>query len=408
MDIEFHYYMTYLIAARAGFSPADATILAQSAQEVDDNHIAIEVGANTPFAYKNTISQTMNILRPHHDEHVFPIFHFIPGDPDAPSARRKDGGRSPWVTTPDSPLANEMLDTALASENLYRIGASAHAYADTWAHQNFLGRDHAFNEMPRDSGESLVEDILDEIPVLRIGHALACHKPDIPDLIWTDARLADPVVVNVDRFMDAAEHLFRKLYAHRHGPEWGAAQDVAVASLVADLRSDIGPPGKVSAPREERVARYRFDADPRLRGRQMVGCRVRREARRHHDQDRNVHRRACRRRGRCAQLRRARAMHLEGSCAIPGYGMVQVPGRREIAPRGMLGRPAEEPSRYRRRVMFKGDVRIAHQLFSSIKYLHNIQSAKPGRGATDAGDRLSGLQCESAYSAGNCPYARFG
>ena len=57
MDIEFHYYMTYLIAARAGFKPADATILAQSAQEIDDNHIAIEVGAGTPFDYKNTISR---------------------------------------------------------------------------------------------------------------------------------------------------------------------------------------------------------------------------------------------------------------------------------------------------------------------------------------------------------------
>ena len=26
MDIEFHYYMTYLIAARAGFTPAEAAI----------------------------------------------------------------------------------------------------------------------------------------------------------------------------------------------------------------------------------------------------------------------------------------------------------------------------------------------------------------------------------------------
>jgi hypothetical protein len=260
MDIEFHYYMTYLIAARAGFAPADATILAQSAQEIDDNHIAIEVSAGTPFAYKNMISQTMNILRPQHDEHVFPIFHFIPGEPDAPSAVRKDGGMSPWTTTPNSPLANAMLDTALRSENLYRIGASTHAYVDTWAHQNFIGREHAFNEMPRDPGESLLEDVLDEIPPLRIGHALAGHKPDIPDLIWTDGRLANPAVVNVDRFMDAAQHLFRKLYAHKHGAAWGAEQAEAVASLVADLRSDIGPPGTKSAPVESRVARYKTRA----------------------------------------------------------------------------------------------------------------------------------------------------
>ncbi|MGD0142756.1 MAG: DUF6765 family protein [Rhizomicrobium sp.] len=256
MDIEFHYYMTYLIAARAGFGPAQATIVAQSSQEIDDNHVLIEVGAGTPFEYKSAISQTKNILRPRHDEQVFPIFHFIPGDPDAPTARRKDGGRSAWVTTPNSPLANEMLDTALRSGDLYRIGASAHAYADTWAHQNFLGRDHAHNEMPRNGGESVFDTLLDAIPVLRIGHALAGHKPDIPDLIWTDGRMAEPSVVNKDRFLDAARHLFRKLYGHKHGLDWGAEQEQAAASLVADLASDIGPPTRNSVPRDGRMQRY--------------------------------------------------------------------------------------------------------------------------------------------------------
>src|ERR1700761_1890272 len=151
MDIEFHYYMTYLIAARAGFPPADAAIIAQSAQEIDANHIPVRVSAGTPYAYDSLISQTMDILHPHHNLRIYPIFHFIPGDPDAPSTRRKDGRHSPWVTTPDSALANRMLDTALRSGDLYRIGASAHAFADTWAHQNFLGKADAYNRMPPNS-----------------------------------------------------------------------------------------------------------------------------------------------------------------------------------------------------------------------------------------------------------------
>src|ERR1019366_8208639 len=110
MDIEFHYYMTYLIAARAGFSAADAAIIAQSAQEVDDNHVPIEVSIGTPYAYLSVISQTMNILHPKHNERIYPIFHFIPGEPDAPSAARRDGLKSVWVTTPNSQLANDMLD----------------------------------------------------------------------------------------------------------------------------------------------------------------------------------------------------------------------------------------------------------------------------------------------------------
>ena len=256
MDIEFHYYMTYLIAARAGFSPADAAVIAQSAQEIDDNHIPIEVGAGTAQVYEGTISQTMNILRPWHAKRIYPIFHFIPGDPDAASARRVDGARSDWVTTPNSALANEMLDTALRSGDLYRIGASAHAFADTWAHQNFLGKDDAFNEMPIEPGESRLEEALDAISILRIGHALAGHKPDIPDLIWTDARLAEPTVVNADRFLDAAEHLFRKLRGYKNGDATGAAVDRDAASLVADLKEDIGTPSTVSAPRAVRIRRY--------------------------------------------------------------------------------------------------------------------------------------------------------
>src|ERR1700723_1635681 len=109
MDIEFHYYMTYLIAAWAGFQPAEAAILAQAAQEVDDNHIPISVSKGTAAEYESIISQTMDILHPRHNERIYPIFHFIPGDPAAPSAKRNDGASSVWVTTPNSSLGNEML-----------------------------------------------------------------------------------------------------------------------------------------------------------------------------------------------------------------------------------------------------------------------------------------------------------
>lgn len=254
MDIEFHYYMTYLIAARAGFTPGDAVIVAQAAQEVDDNHLPMRVSAHTSNEYENAISQTMDILRPHHNRRIYPIFHFIPGDPNAPSASRKDGVRSAWVTTPNSALANEMLDTALHSGDLYRIGASAHSYADTWAHQNFLGKDDAYNEMP---SESLAQRVESGIALMRIGHALAKHLPDIPGLIWNDDRLADPVIDNTARFMDAADHLYRKLATFKNGAIAQAELDRTSASLLADLRADIGPSNRDAQPLDPaRIARY--------------------------------------------------------------------------------------------------------------------------------------------------------
>ena len=258
MDIEFHYYMTYLIAARAGFSPADAVIIAQSAQEIDDNHIPVSVGLGTEASYENIISQTMNILHPHHNTKIYPIFHFIPGDPDAPTARRKDGIRNKWVTTPNSALANQMLDTALASRNLYRIGASAHAFADTWAHQNFVGRDDVCNEMPNGP---LAAEIEGKIALLRIGHALAGHVPDIPGLIWNDQRLAQPVIDNTARFLDAAEHLFRKLCLATRGTAQSAEVDRLAAELVQDLKDDIGPSSSRAMRRDlARIQRYEVRA----------------------------------------------------------------------------------------------------------------------------------------------------
>ena len=255
MDIEFHYYMTYLIAVRAGFPPGEAAVIAQAAQEVDDNHIPISVSAGTPFAYQSVLSQTMDILHPKHDQKIYPIFHFIPGEPDAPSARRKDGLMSEWATTPNSVLANEMLDTAFKSNSLHRIGASAHAYADTWAHQNFLGKDDAFNEMPN---ESLAEKLEGAASLMRVGHALAGHLPDIPGLVWNDDRLIDAEIDNTDRFMSAADNLYRKFASYMHPDINNEELDAVAASLVIDFRADIGSPSRSSRRTDPaRIARYR-------------------------------------------------------------------------------------------------------------------------------------------------------
>ncbi len=64
MDIEFHYYITYLIAAKAGFGFDDAYKIAYASQYVDDNDMILEIDKGKGSAYRNYISQTMNILKP--------------------------------------------------------------------------------------------------------------------------------------------------------------------------------------------------------------------------------------------------------------------------------------------------------------------------------------------------------
>ena len=43
MDKELHYYMTYLIAAKAGFGLTDARDIAYASQYVDDNGMIFEI-----------------------------------------------------------------------------------------------------------------------------------------------------------------------------------------------------------------------------------------------------------------------------------------------------------------------------------------------------------------------------
>jgi hypothetical protein len=231
MDIEFHYWLTAIIAHRAGFDANETRIIAYSSQLVDDNDIRIcVVDRSTKEAYRNYISQTMDITKPKQElMRIYPLFHFVPGQPDAETARRRDGKMHILTTTPDSETANELFGAAVKSPDdcrLYRIGIATHAYADTWAHQNFVGWFDDFNGM----GKVLPN----------IGHADAAHNPDRVGHRWDDDRLLDVVVNNNHRFLAAAEKLFDKYCDYLEGvkrykevkrPEWQPVEADLVAMM---------------------------------------------------------------------------------------------------------------------------------------------------------------------------------
>ncbi len=148
MDIEFHYYITYILAKESGFSSDEAAKIAYSSQYTDDNNKKIKVKKQDGSIYDNYISQTMNIARPINKLiRIYFCFHFLPGKCLSNSIKRIDGALHILNTTPDSEHAKTMLADALNTGNLYRIGLATHCYADTWAHQNFIGIKHAFGSM---------------------------------------------------------------------------------------------------------------------------------------------------------------------------------------------------------------------------------------------------------------------
>ncbi len=254
MDIEFHYYITYVLAEKAGFAKDESAVIAYACQHTDDNSCQYYVNfKDSDEGYLSKVSQTMDITKPSwKQQRIYPYFHFFPGDPASPTAERTDGRTHPFNTTPDSGNVKIVFRDALESGNLFRIGIAAHVYADTWAHQNFLGLEHDFNATP---------DLMGKFTP-NIGHADAHTNPDKVDHRWTDNRLVETNerVDNNDRFLRAAERIFMAFSKHRR-PEKG---EQSIAAEWEELKGQLGYamnagglPGPLpDSDQKERIAAY--------------------------------------------------------------------------------------------------------------------------------------------------------
>jgi hypothetical protein len=201
MDIEFHYYITYILARKSGFSRVEAGVVAHSSQNTDDNTQQYCINFRKENQYLNIASQTMDITKPNEKrKFIYPIFHFFPGDPHSATAARQDGLTNQFNTTPDSGNVRQMFEDALGSKNLYRIGIATHVYADSWAHQNFCGSMDDFNSMQN----------LESVFIPNIGHADAGHNPDKVCHQWEDGRLVPEncAIDNNQRFLEAAKKIY--------------------------------------------------------------------------------------------------------------------------------------------------------------------------------------------------------
>jgi hypothetical protein len=248
MNTEFHYYVNKGIALRAGFSEADAERIAYSAQFVDDNMRLLTINAGKPDEFSSFISQTYNILKPRKTlSHIYTLFHFIPGKPEAQAAYFRRRAYPVWSTTPDSENARAILQQALVSGDRYRIGIASHAFADTWAHQNFIGLFDESNSMPG--------PINALIP--NVGHADAGNAPDYVSFIWNDSRLLQGFqkIENNPRFLGAAQRLFEEyaLFLGK-GTNWIRKE---WEGLAKDILKAFGETDTLQIHENERKARYR-------------------------------------------------------------------------------------------------------------------------------------------------------
>ncbi len=263
MNIEFHYYALQYISRCAGFSQDAASTIAISSQLVDECMAPWEVlglqrrdftapggaGLESASSFYTHVTQNyvfwdetvaMNIYRP---------FHFIPGNMTAASELRLDGRAGRFVVTADSPLAREILVAALKTRNLYRIGVALHAYADTWAHQNFSGDDEAQNALDPSSA----------LPAA--GHLQAFKNPDNPRLTWEDKRLKPQFseIRNADRFLKAAGMIYRFLCTYNKRPF--IDQDFVTYRLEELWKNKPGAEGRARGDSTASASDYIIDLD---------------------------------------------------------------------------------------------------------------------------------------------------
>jgi hypothetical protein len=203
MQIDFHHGATYALARIAGLSHAEADTIAYAAQYVDDATNAGIIRFNDRSSYER-ISSAHKALDYRNFtalavSRVWIPFHFMPGNcghaADEPVyATRPER----LITLPDSHPARDMVRMAILAKDrpwgVHRFGITMHVFADTWAHQGFVGVNHEVNDATDIRGPdgrpalSLIERMAGYFvssAVNPLGHGAVLSFPDRPWLRWS-------------------------------------------------------------------------------------------------------------------------------------------------------------------------------------------------------------------------------
>lgn len=268
MQIDGHHTMTYVAARLAGCSKRDASIIAYSAQYVDDATNAGVIHFNNGAMYSRVSSAHKMLDYRNSDElsnhQVWIPFHFLPGNGGEPAGSNPDGSFiRKLVCRPDSHVARDMLVACVKDRDkpyaLHRLGITMHVYADTWAHQGFAGVNHEINEVGniKSNNKSLDKRFFNKIinyfisEAFPLGHGAALSHPDRPSLIWSYKNGLGEVVErnNPEIFMQAVDGMCRAIQCFRKNdlsmavdtvPGLPAADAKKIASLIRSIKGEKG------------------------------------------------------------------------------------------------------------------------------------------------------------------------
>ena len=268
MQIDGHHTLTYIAARLAGYAAKQASIIAYSAQYVDDATNAGVISFNNDAMYTRISSAHKMLDYRNSDElanhQVWVPFHFLPGNGGKPAGQNPDGSFiRKLVCYPDSYVARDMLRACARDIDkpyaLHRLGISLHVYADTWAHQGFAGVNHVINKVEelQSNNSSLDRNFFNKIAnfflseSFPLGHGAALSHPDRPSLVWQYRNGLGELVKrdNAAIFMDAVEKMCRVMQCFRQAdlsmdleamPGLPEADSKKILALIKSIKGDTG------------------------------------------------------------------------------------------------------------------------------------------------------------------------
>jgi len=116
-------------------------------------------------------------------------FHFLPGENES----------NKLITTAASKCVMKVMEEAIYSGNAIRIGMAAHAFLDSYSHEDFMGRINKYNSAPlwQEGWKAVIPDF---------GHSDFLTNPDETHLQWFDSR-QQKMVDNQAKFTVALDKL---------------------------------------------------------------------------------------------------------------------------------------------------------------------------------------------------------
>ncbi len=208
MQKDFHFYVTYALARKAGYEAGDAATIAWADEYTDQQTTEdiYEVQTQCPKVDRWDDPQIQfTVLVP---------FHFMPGDDE----------EWQWKTTQNSPRMQKLVQAAEQSQDLCRLGITLHVLQDTFSHQGFSGwREKRNSCYPWYYLKSLMPNV---------GHTEMLAMPDMVDRVWHDPR-TNQKIDNRKRALAAADATYKSLLR--------ASGNGSNAEKWADLKQELRP-----------------------------------------------------------------------------------------------------------------------------------------------------------------------